>query len=82
MSEQNETNSECCPDVIPCPVEAKTLTPLNDERATPCLIAPPATPIIKVPAVLAETTLQIVVEANIPLTHQQVKLKECLKMFF
>nr|WP_093273763.1 Uracil permease [Psychrobacillus sp. OK032] len=68
--------------VVPCPVEATSLIPLKDERATPCLIAPPARPILKVPAVLAETTLQIVVEADIPLDPPASEIKRVFKDVF
>lgn len=82
LSEQNEISSQYYPDVIPCPVEAKSLTPLKDERATPCIIPPPARPILKVPAVLAETTIQIVVEANIPLNPPASEIKRVFKDVF
>ena len=39
-------------------------------------------PVIKVPAVLAETTIQIVVEANIPLNPPAVEIKRVLKDIF
>ena len=82
MSEQNEISNECCPDVDPCRVEATSLTPLNDERAIPCLIPPPATPIIKVPVVLAEKKIQVVVEANIPLNPPASEIKRVFKDVF
>ncbi|GGA26031.1 CsxC family protein [Psychrobacillus lasiicapitis] len=82
MSEQIKTSNEYWPDVIPCPVEAKSLTPLSNERAKPCIIPPPATPILKVPVVLAETTIQIVVEADIPLNPPASEIKRVFKDVF
>ncbi|WP_313890941.1 CsxC family protein [Psychrobacillus sp.] len=84
MSQINETNSNDfgeCPIVAPCPVNAVTLTPLNDEPAVPCVV-PASSPIIKVPAVLAETTIQVVVEANIPLNPAASEIKRVHKDVF
>ena len=81
MSEQNSGFGEC-PIVRPCPVDAMTLTPLGDEAATPCLVPANINPILKVPVVLAETTLQIVVEANIPLNPPASEIKRVFKDVF
>ncbi|TQR19795.1 CsxC family protein [Psychrobacillus vulpis] len=75
-------SSDDCPIVNPCPVEANTLIPLSDEPSKPCVIPENFRPIIKVPAVLAETTLQIVVESNIPLNPPAVEIKRVLKDVF
>jgi len=81
MSQQH--NDEC-PIEIPCQVEGATLTPFLDEPAEPCLVQ--NNPIIKVPAVLAETIIQVVVETNIVLdppaseikrVHKDVYLTQC-----
>ncbi|SES33145.1 CsxC family protein [Psychrobacillus sp. OK032] len=77
MSEQNDHRI-----VAPCPVEAVTLTPLADEAARPCLVPANINPILKVPVVLAETTLQIVVEANIPLNPPASEIKRVFKDVF
>ncbi|MFJ5769614.1 CsxC family protein [Psychrobacillus sp. NPDC093180] len=82
MSEQNIMSSGECPIVNPCPVDAVTLTPLSDEVATPCLVPSNVNPIIKIPVVLAETTLQIVVEANIPLNPPASEIKRVFKDVF
>lgn len=82
MSEQNELSNECSPDVIPCQVEAISLTPLNDEPAIPCVLPANVKPIIKVPVVLAETKIQVVVEANIPLNPPASEIKRVFKDVF
>ncbi|SES33133.1 CsxC family protein [Psychrobacillus sp. OK032] len=81
MSEQNFGHGEF-PIAAPCPVDAVTLTPLSDEAATPCLVPRKVNPIVKVPVVLAETTLQIVVEANIPLNPPASEIKRVFKDAF
>ncbi|MFJ5769613.1 CsxC family protein [Psychrobacillus sp. NPDC093180] len=82
MSEQNITNSGDCSIIRPCPVDAVTLTPLSDEVARPNLVPANLNPILKVPVVLAETTLQIVVEANIPLNPPASEIKRVFKDVF
>ncbi|WP_144511380.1 CsxC family protein [Bacillus sp. FJAT-22090] len=82
MSEQNEIRNECCPVEIPCQVEATSLTPLSDEPSIPNVLPANARPIIKVPVVLAETTIQVVVEANIPLNPPASEIKRVFKDVF
>ncbi|PFQ44353.1 hypothetical protein COK05_16810 [Bacillus cereus] len=71
--------SEECPINVPCEVESQTQTPLSSEAAEP-IVARNA--LIKVPVVLAERTVQIVVEANIPLDPPAVEIKRVLKNVF
>jgi hypothetical protein len=82
MSEQNLTTSVGSGIINTCPVEATTLIPLSEEPAEPCVVHKGLRPIIKVPAVLAETTLQIVVEANIPLNPPASEIKRVHKDAF
>ncbi|WP_313890942.1 CsxC family protein [Psychrobacillus sp.] len=82
MRQKDDTNNEGCPSVVPCPVDANSLNPLNDEVAKPCVIPGNSKPIIKVPAVLAESKIQIVVEANISLDPPAVEIKRVLKDVF
>lgn len=72
--------SEQCPINVPCQVEGQTQTPLSDETATPILT--PGAPIVKIPVVLAERTLQIVVESDITLDPPAVEIKRILKNVF
>ncbi|WP_243522867.1 CsxC family protein [Bacillus pseudomycoides] len=62
-----------------CKVKAETQIPFSDTEATPVLTR---NPIVKIPVVLAERTLQIVVEANIPLCPPAVEIKRVLKDVF
>ncbi|PFJ17637.1 hypothetical protein COD67_17765 [Bacillus cereus] len=71
--------SEKYPINVPCEVFGQTQTPLSDEVATP-VVTPNA--LVKVPVVLAERTVQIVVEANIPLNPPAVEIKRVLKNVF
>ncbi|PGM88545.1 hypothetical protein CN958_25910, partial [Bacillus cereus] len=64
--------SEQCPINVPCQVEGQTQTPLSDAAATPILT--PGTPIVKIPVVLAERTIQIVVESDISLDPPAVEI--------
>ncbi|MBE7150517.1 hypothetical protein FUT12_23865 [Bacillus mycoides] len=72
--------SEKCPINVPCQVEGKTQTPLSDAAATPILT--PGAPIVKIPVVLAERTIQIVVESDISLAPAAVEIKRVLKNVF
>ena len=82
MSQINETNNTDCSGNDHCSsVEATSLIPLNDTPAYPCLL-PTGHHIIKVPTVLAETTLQIVVEANIPFYPAAGEIKRVFKDVF
>ncbi|MCU5431294.1 CsxC family protein [Bacillus cereus group sp. MYBK163-2] len=71
--------SDQCPINVPCPVEGQTQTPLADTAAAP-IITPNA--LVKVPVVLAERTIQIVVESNVPLDPPAVEIKRVLKNVF
>ncbi|HDR6314637.1 TPA: CsxC family protein [Bacillus wiedmannii] len=71
--------SEQCPINVPCQVEAQNQIPLADQAAAP-IVTPNA--LIKVPVVLAERTVQIVVEADIPLDPPAVEIKRVLKNVF
>ncbi|WP_144511381.1 CsxC family protein [Bacillus sp. FJAT-22090] len=82
MSEQNLTSGGECPIVAPCPVDAVTLTPLNDDPSAPCLVPHNVNPVLKVPVVLAERTIQIVVESNIPLNPPASEIKRVFKDVF
>ena len=62
-----------------CKVKSETQTPFSDTPAAPILTN---NPIVKIPVVLAERTLQIVVEANIPLCPPAVEIKRVLKDVF
>lgn len=82
VNQQNETNDEDYPIVIPCTVDSMTLTHLKDDPVKPLVLPKSAKPIIKAPAVLAETTIQIVLEANIPLNPPAVEIKRVVKDVF
>ncbi|NSW39266.1 Uracil permease [Bacillus sp. Xin1] len=62
-----------------CKVKSETRTPLQDSDVTPILANNPR---VKIPVVLAERTLQIVVEADIPLCPPAVEIKRVLKDVF
>ncbi|MCL1694876.1 MULTISPECIES: CsxC family protein [unclassified Lysinibacillus] len=64
-----------------CPVTSTEQIPLNT-AATPLVVTPVTTPTIKVPVVLAEPTLQIVVEADIPLAPAATEIKRVKKNVF
>ncbi len=72
-------SNEPCPIIAPCPVVSQTQTPLSNAPAEPIVTV---NPIIKVPVVLAERTLQIVVEADVPLDPPASEIKRVLKMYF
>ena len=72
--------SEQCPINVPCQVEGQTQTPLSDAAATP--IITPGAPIVQIPVVLAERTIQIVVESDISLDPPAVEIKRILKNAF
>ena len=82
MTQNNKTRYTDSPVVIPCPVDATTHLPLKDEKAKTCVLHEDSKPIIKIPAVLAMTTIQIVVEANIPLDPPAVEIKRVSKDVF
>ncbi|MCR6787379.1 hypothetical protein PDQ36_08015 [Bacillus cereus] len=72
-------SNEPCPIIAPCPVVSQTQTPLSNAPAEPIVTV---NPIIKVPVVLAERTLQIVVEADVPLDPPASEIKRVLKNVF
>ncbi len=63
-----------------CPVNSTEQLPLTVEPTT--IISQAATPTIKVPVVLAEPTLQIVVEATITLNPAATEIKRVVKNVF
>jgi hypothetical protein len=72
--------SEQCPINVPCQVTGQTQIPLSDQAATPILT--PGAPIVKIPVVLAERTIQIVVESDISLEPAATEIKRVLKNVF
>ncbi|MEC0037936.1 hypothetical protein FOC93_02825 (plasmid) [Bacillus cereus] len=72
--------SEQCPNNVPCQTTGQTQTPLSDETATPILT--PGAPIVKIPVVLAERTIQIVVESDVTLAPGATEIKRVLKNVF
>ncbi|EJT8829475.1 hypothetical protein N3867_005155, partial [Escherichia coli] len=58
---------------VSCQVVGQTQTPLSDETAAP---------IVQIPVVLAEKTIQIVVESNISLDPPAIEIKRILKNVF
>ncbi|WHY85493.1 Uracil permease [Neobacillus novalis] len=67
-------------DQLPCPVTSTEQLPLTVEPTT--IISQPATPTIKVPVVLAEPTLQIVLESTITLNPAATEIKRVVKNVF
>ncbi|OUQ87000.1 Uracil permease [Brevibacillus brevis] len=63
-----------------CPVISSEQIPLTVEPTT--IISQAAVPTFKVPVVLVEPTLQIVVEANIPLNPPATEIKRVVKNVF
>ncbi|MEH6946580.1 Uracil permease [Bacillus sp. JJ634] len=63
-----------------CPVPSRQQGRLNDTPVTTVL--QPGTPTLKVPVVLAERTLQIVIEADIPLRPAAAEIKRVHKDVF
>ena len=83
MNEENGLNNGDLSNVYPCPVDnARSLPQLQDEPVDPCVVPDNFYPIIKVPAVLAETTIQIVVEADISLDPPASEIKRVHKDVF
>ncbi|MGM0873345.1 MAG: CsxC family protein [Bacillota bacterium] len=80
MHQKNSVNKNAkCPNDVSCEVPAQTQSQFPDTPATPVINPGLVSPIIKVPLVLAETTLQVVVEADIPLDPPAVEIKRVLK---
>ena len=65
------------PEDVPCQVEGRTQTEFTDTPVEP--VTPCNNPIIKVPVLLAETELQIVVESDIPLNPPASEIKRVEK---
>ena len=66
--------------IQPCPVSSTEQTPLSSAN-TPVFATPLSAPIIKIPVVLSEPTLQIVVESDITLTPAATEIKRVKKMY-
>jgi hypothetical protein len=81
MSNSQFCNKNKQPISPACPVEAKTQSHFSDE-ATPVVTTPGLTPILKVPVVLAERTIQVVLEADIPLDPAATEIKRVTKNVF
>lgn len=81
FSQKNSSNNNAskCPSDVNCEVKAKTQTQFPDTPVTPVVNPNLENVFIKVPLVLAETTLQVVVEADIPLNPPAVEIKRILK---
>ncbi|QFQ29030.1 CsxC family protein [Bacillus thuringiensis] len=70
MSEQRPINTSC-------QVVGQTQTSLNNKVKTPVITT--ETPLVQMPVVLAERTIQIVVESNISLDPPAIEIKRILK---
>ncbi|PGB03783.1 CsxC family protein [Bacillus toyonensis] len=70
MSEQRPINTSC-------QVIGQTQTPLSDKIVAPIITT--EAPIVQMPVVLAERTIQIVVESNILLDPPAIEIKRILK---
>ncbi len=70
------------PSKVNCEVKSRTEVQLPDTPATPVVNPNLSDVYIKVPLVLAETTLQVVVEADIPLDPPACEIKRVLKDVF
>ncbi|MED0988244.1 CsxC family protein [Bacillus paramycoides] len=79
--QQNSCSSQQQQPSPPCPITSTEQIPLNTVAAT-TLSSPSPTTAIKVPVVLAEPTLQIVVEADIPLSPAATEIKRVKKNVF
>ncbi|WP_439778202.1 CsxC family protein [Lysinibacillus xylanilyticus] len=77
----NQSSNQSNDQFQPCPVRSTEQIPLNSE-ATRVVATPVVRPIIKVPVVLAEPTLQIVVESDITLTPAATEIKRVKKNVF
>ncbi|PFS01284.1 hypothetical protein COK55_30700 [Bacillus cereus] len=70
MSEQHPINTSC-------QVIGQTQTPLSDKFTTPIITT--EAPIVQMPVVLTEKTIQIVVESNISLDPPAIEIKRIIK---
>jgi len=77
LNEQSENLNQ----ISPCPVASTEQIPLTNE-VTPVIATPVTAPTIKIPVVLAETTLQIVVESDITLNPAATEIKRVKKNVF
>jgi len=77
LSGQSENQNQ----IPPCPVTSTELVPLTSE-VTPLAATPVTAPTIKIPVVLAEPTLQIVVESDITLSPAATEIKRVKKNVF
>ncbi|PEC20253.1 CsxC family protein [Bacillus cereus] len=68
--------SEQCPINVSCHVVGQTRAPLNDKNTAPIITT--EAPIVQIPVVLAERTIQIVVESNISLDPPAIEIKRIL----
>jgi hypothetical protein len=78
----NKNNMKKDSSKVNCEVKARTEVQFPDTPATPVVNPDLTGAFIKVPLVLAETTLQIVVEADIPLDPPATEIKRVLKDVF
>ena len=77
----NKPGNEIQP--LPCPASSPVLAPMPVvSEITPLAAVPVPGPTIKIPVVLAEPTLQIVVESNISLSPVATEIKRLKKMYF
>ncbi|WP_249872139.1 CsxC family protein [Oceanobacillus saliphilus] len=79
---KNIVKKDPSPRKVNCDVKARTEVQLPDTPATPVVNPNLTDAFIKVPLVLAETTLQVVVEADIPLDPPASEIKRVLKDVF
>lgn len=79
MSEELNASTSCNsePVTVPCQVTATTKTPFTN--TTVPLVTAARTPTLKVPVVIAERTIQVVAEADIPLNPPASEIKRVLK---
>ena len=78
MSDQLENQVNHVSKAEPCPVASTEQIPLTS-AITPVIATPVTAPTIKVPVVLAEPTVQIVVESDITLTPAATEIKRVKK---
>lgn len=79
---KNAVQKDPSPTKVNCDVKSRTEVQLPDTPATPVVNPDLTGAFIKVPLVLAETTLQVVVEADIPLDPPACEIKRVLKDVF
>ncbi|MBP2078009.1 CsxC family protein [Oceanobacillus polygoni] len=79
---KNNVKQDTSPSKVNCEVKSRTEVQLPDTPSTPVVNPDLTDAFIKVPLVLAETTLQVVVEADIPLDPPACEIKRVLKDVF